>query len=354
MQAGNKNALACGINPLKLNKTMSYGKKLKNLAGYDFLRLALGFLIMASLSGCTLFSINIGPQVKSLKEKVVSGEGRNKVLLVEIQGFISNEKKKSLIGSQFETGMVEKVREVLQKAEKDDDIKALLIRINSPGGTVTSSDMIYHELKEFKKKKKIKIYAAMMDLAASGGYYIAMAADTIFAHPTTLTGSIGVISIKINAKELSDKIGLDWEIVKSGDKKDFLSPFRGLTPEERKLFQETIDSFHEQFVKVVDENRPELDLATVKKLADGRVYTAQQALEAKLVDKIGYLDDVEEFIKKDLKVEEFKLIIYHRSGQYKSNVYSSVPGPSTVNLFNFDLSTLPKALSPQFMYLWMQ
>lgn len=333
---------------------MSYEKIQKERSGLVFLKLTFGLLIIAWLSGCTLFSINIGPQVKSLKEKVVSGEGGDKVLLVEIQGFISNDKKKSLIGSEFETGMVEKVREVLQKAEKDDDIKALLIRINSPGGTVTSSDMIYHELKEFKKKKKIKIYAAMMDLAASGGYYIAMAADTIFAHPTSLTGSIGVISIKINAKELSDKIGLDWEIVKSGEKKDFLSPFRGLTPEERKLFQETIDSFHNQFVRVVDENRSDLDLAAVQKLADGRVYTSQQALESHLVDKIGYLDDVEEFIKTDLNLKEFKLIIYHRNGQYKSNVYSSVPGPSTVNLFNFDLTTLPRTLSPQFMYLWMQ
>ncbi|MFQ5716301.1 MAG: signal peptide peptidase SppA, partial [Nitrospinales bacterium] len=187
------------------------------------------------------------------------------------------------MGATAETGMVERIREILKKAEKDDEIKALLLRINSPGGTVTSSDIIYHDLKTFKKKKNVKIYAAFMDLAASGGYYIAMAADRIIAHPTSITGSIGVLALKVDLTKLMKKVGVDMEVVKSGDKKDFMSPFRPFTETERKLFQKSIDEFHQRFVETIAKNRRGLDLPDVEALADGRIYNARQALENKLV-----------------------------------------------------------------------
>jgi protease-4 len=310
----------------------------------------LGIFLIA-FSGCASF--NLGPSIKPLKEKTLTGKSSDKVLLVDIQGLISNQDKRAITGFPIKKGMVETVREILMKAEEDDNIKALLLRINSPGGTVTSSDIIYHEIMSYKKKKKIKVYVSIIDLAASGGYYIAMSGDKLMAHPTSLTGSIGVIAVKADVSGLMKKIGVGWEVVKSGDKKDFLSPFRALTPEERILFQNTINNFHNRFVDTITKNRPGLDLTTVRKLADGRVYNSDQALKEKLIDGIGYLDDTIELIEKELDLENPKVITYHRPGEYKSNLYSSLPNAPTINLLNIDLGLNLNRTSPHFMYLWM-
>ncbi len=298
-------------------------------------------------------AIRFGPSLDSLDEKAISGSGQSKALLIEVQGFISNESKKSILGQKIAVGMVEKIKESLALAEKDPDIKALWIKINSPGGTVTSSDIIYHEIKMFKERRKIKVYASVMDLAASGGYYIAVAADKIIAHPTSLVGSIGVIALKLNAEQLMGKIGLEWEVVKSGDKKDFLSPFRAFTSEERKLFQTTIDGFHNRFVQVVSENRSELDLHAVGKLADGRIFSADQALESKLIDQIAYMDETEEFIKNDLGIADIKIVTYYRPGEYKKNIYSSLPVNPDIKLIDLELDFFPKTRGPSFLYYWM-
>ncbi|HCG73994.1 MAG TPA: signal peptide peptidase SppA, partial [Nitrospina sp.] len=178
-----------------------------------------------------------GPSLGELKEVTIEGEGPGKILLVNVDGVINNQKDKTFSGSTVGLGMVEKIRSIVEKAEKDDEIKALLIKMNSPGGTVTASDIIFHLLKTYKENRKVRIYIQVMDLAASGGYYIALAGDEIIAHPTSLIGSIGVIALKVNLQELMTKVGVSWEIVKSGDKKDFMSPFRSFTKEERELFQ---------------------------------------------------------------------------------------------------------------------
>jgi len=192
-----------------------------------------------------------------------------------------------------------------------------------------------------------------MDLAASGGYYIALAGDEIAAHPTSLTGSIGVIAFKVNLENLMGKIGVDWEIVKSGDKKDFMSPFRSFTAEERKLFQNTVDTFHNRFVSLIAENRPQLDLEAVKSLADGRVFDSQQAKEFHLIDRIGYISDTMERIKLKLENPDLQTVTYQREGDYKSNLYSLFPQPPVFNLFNLNLGLDKNALSPNFLYLWM-
>ena len=167
-------------------------------------------------------TIQLGPSMGPLEETVLEGKGPGKILLVEVQGIINNQKDRTFAGATTKLGMVEEIREIIAKAENDDAITALLIKINSPGGTVTASDIILHDLLEFKKRSSIPIYVQVMDLAASGGYYIALAGDEIIAHPTSLIGSIGVIAFKVNLKNLMGKIGVDWEIVKSGDKKDFM------------------------------------------------------------------------------------------------------------------------------------
>ncbi len=157
--------------------------------------------------------------------------------------------------------------------------------------------------------------------------------------------------MKLNLQVLLDKVGVGFEVVKSGDKKDFLSPLRPLTEEERKLFQDMIDAYYGRFVAIIAENRKDLSVDAVKKLADGRVYTAEQALEAKLIDRIAYLDETEELIKKDLFLSDIKVVTYHRPGDYKANLYSFLPKETVINLINVDMDFPSSA--PYFMYLWM-
>jgi protease-4 len=208
---------------------------------------------------------------------------------------------------------------------------------------------------EFKRRTGTRIVACVTGLAVSGGYYVASAADEIIAHPTSVTGNIGVIALKFNVDQLLSKVGIQEETVKSADKKDIWSPFRPSTPEEKEIIQSVIDTFHDRFVGVVHAGRkPLLSKEEVDKLADGRIFTAEQALAAKLIDKIGYLDDAVKAIEGSLNLTEAKVITYLRSGSYKGSIYSSIPQRSDtdINLIavNGDfLSLIPEV---QFMYLW--
>ena len=318
----------------------------------EFIKYALISLLAVFLNAsCATFQF--GPSLGPLEEIVLEGEGPEKILLVDVRGIINIQKDRAFTGATTALGMVEWIREVIAKAEKDDDIKAVLIKVNSPGGTVTASDIILHELLLFKEKQAIPIYVHVMDLAASGGYYIALAGDEIAAHPTSLIGSIGVIAFKVNLENLMGKIGVDWEVVKSGDKKDFMSPFRSFTDEERKLFQRTIDNFHNRFVSVIAENRSKLDSVQVKALADGRVFDSQQAVKLNLIDRIGYISDTVKQIKHKLENADLQVVTYQREGDHKSNLYSFSPQTPAFNLINLNLGLNSHALSPYFLYLWM-
>tara|TARA_B100000686_G_scaffold350332_1_gene446022 strand:- start:326 stop:1306 length:981 start_codon:yes stop_codon:yes gene_type:complete len=308
------------------------------------------FGISLSLLGCA--TINIGPSLGELNEITIEGAGPDKILLVDIDGIINNRKDRTLTGNTIHLGMVEQVRSVIEKAEKDKSIKALLVKINSPGGTVTASDIIFNLFKEYKERNKVKIYVQVMDLAASGGYYIAISGDEIIAHPTSLIGSIGVIALKVNLKDLMTKIGVDWEIVKSGDKKDFMSPFRPFTKEERELFQITIDKFHKRFVTNIVNNRKGLNLSQVKVLADGRIFDAQEAKKFNLIDHISYLNGTVKKIKTDLKNLDLKLITYHRNEKFQGNIYSKLENPNIFKMINPYLNLNPNSLSPYFLYIW--
>jgi protease IV len=309
--------------------------------------------LVAVFFNASCANIQLGPSMGPMEEIVLQGEGTGKILLIDVRGIINNQKGRAFTGATTKLGMVELIREVIAKAEKDENIKALLIKINSPGGTVTASDIILHELLLYKKKYAIPIYVHVMDLAASGGYYIALAGDEIIAHPTSLIGSIGVIAFKVNLENLMGKIGVDWEVVKSGDKKDFMSPFRPFTDEERKLFQNTINNFHNRFVSVIAKNRTELSFDEVKSLADGRVFDSSDAMKLKLIDGIGYVSDTVEQIKLKLESPDLQVITYQREGEYKSNLYSLSPQPPAFNLINLNLGLDSNALSPYFLYLWM-
>ena len=316
-------------------------------------RVLLFFWIVIFSYSCAL--IKVSPQIESFEEIVVEeGSAVEKILLIDIDGPISNRPKKTLVGFRSDTGMVDRIREILKKAEKDKNIKGILLRVNSPGGTVTSSDIIYHEIKSFKERFKVKVYVSVIDVAASGGYYVALAGDSIMVHPTSLVGSIGVLALKLNLESLMDKVGVEWEVVKSSKKKDFMSPFRPLTKEERVLFQETIDRYYDRFVDLVVLNRDGLDVKEVRALADGRVYNARQALNNHLVDSIGYLKDLVELAKKELDQPDLKVVTYSRPREYKSNYYSSMGSTPKINLINLDLGFDWNQISPQFLFLWGQ
>jgi protease-4 len=198
----------------------------------------------------------------------------------------------------------------IKRATHDPEVEGIILEVDSGGGGITASDMIYKALQDFKKAQKGRVIVTLMgDVAASGAYYISLPSDIILAHPTTITGSIGVIMQSYNIKELAAKIGIRDETFKSGDNKDLLNPFRDVTPEQRALLQAVIDSLYNRFVKLVAEAR-KLNEADVRKLADGRIFVADEALEKKLIDGIGYSADAEKEMVRLLNVPEIKVLRY--------------------------------------------
>lgn len=176
----------------------------------------------------------------------------------------------------------------LKRFAKDDSVKAIVVRINSPGGGVGPSQEIYEEIRKLKGKKPV--VSSMGAVAASGGYYVACGSQKIYANPGTITGSIGVIMQFVNVKELIEKIGVKGLVVKSGELKDTGSPVRDMSPEERQYLQGVIDNVHAQFVRAVADGRG-LDVEAVRKLADGRIFSGEQARALGLVDALGNQED---------------------------------------------------------------
>jgi protease-4 len=182
----------------------------------------------------------------------------------------------------------EKFAKEIRKARKDDNIKAIVLRVNSPGGSVVASEVIWREMAEAKKSKPV--YVSMGEVAASGGYYISAPADTIVAQPNTITGSIGIFGMMFNAQELLNKhLGITTDVVKTGELSDFMNPTRPMTEVERSIIQRTIEDGYETFISRVSEGRG-MSTEAVKEIASGRVWTGNQAKERGLVDVLGGLN----------------------------------------------------------------
>src|SRR5881296_3771071 len=307
------------------------------------------------LAGCSLISLDLTPRIEPLREQTVEGHGRAKILLLDISGFLSDEggAPSLVIGgpAPARVPLLVRVREELTKAAADPDVRALVVRIDSAGGTVTASDVIYRELVLFKRETGRPVVAVMLDVAASGGYYVALGADTIVAHPTTVTGSIGVIMVTVNAEGLMQKLGVAAAAIKSGERKDMGSPFRALTGEERQIFQSVIDGLQGQFLARLVESR-KLPTDAARRVADGRVYTAQQALALKLIDRIGYMDDALELTRKAIGVDQAKVVVYHRPSEYRATYYARSEAPA--GSLDVSLSRLASVMGagPGFFYLW--
>jgi len=203
------------------------------------------------------------------------------VAIVRVEGLIISEDD---VTTGAPSGVI---IEELERAAADSTVKAIVLRVDSPGGTVTGSAQIHEAILELEKP----VVASMGGTAASGGYYVSAPADYIFARPDTTTGSIGVIYTLFNAEELIDELGLEVTTITSGPNKDIGSLWDDLTPEQREIFESLVDESYDQFVEIVADGRANLDVEEVRELADGRIYSGRQALENGLVDELGNLDD---------------------------------------------------------------
>jgi protease-4 len=316
-------------------------------------RLAVLALVLAGAAGCFLHiesPLGLGGR-GPLEEEVVEGRGRAKVLLVDVAGLITDEPSKRAFGLVEEESTLGAVHAALAKAADDSRIRAIVLRIDSPGGGVTASDEIFAEIVRFKHEQGIPVVASLGDLAASGGYYVACAADRIVAHPTTVTGSIGVILANVDLAGLLEKLGIRDETYKAGAHKDLLSPLRPPTPEERRIVQRVLDALHARFVAVVRESRPHLATARLAELTDGRIFDAAQALEAGLVDEIGDLHQAIAEARRVAGVEEARVVRYHRPGGQRRDLYARGGAPVEVSLLPARwFADLPRG--PRFLYLW--
>ncbi len=312
-------------------------------------------LLLSCFAVFSCITITPTKQLQPYVEKTLIEGKASKILVIHIKGVISDSVSGgSFLGGEEKIPLSAQIREQLDMAAKDKSIKALILDIDSPGGEVTTCDIIHHEIISYKKKNSIPVTVIMGSLAASGGYYLSMTGDTVVAHPTTITGSIGVLITKLSIKELLDKVGVHDETIKSGSNKSMGSFLKDMTPEEQKLFQQIVDNMYERFLQVILQSRKNLTADELRKIADGRILIAQDALKYGLIDKIGYFDDAIDSAKKAAGIEDPKIITYVRPGSYRPNVYAGaqINNEGTINIFSLEVDQFSSKFGTRFMYLW--
>ena len=309
------------------------------------------------LAGCgpSAFRIELVPANQQLEETVIQRDKgifvSDKIAVIDVDGLLINTRKRGFMrgGDNPVSLFVEK----LDKAATDRRVKAVVLRLNSPGGTVAASDIMYHSLREFKRKTGKPVLACILDLGCSGAYYLACGSDGIIAQPGGVTGSIGTIMQTFSLAGTMEKIGVKAVAIKSGKLKDLGSPLHDLREEEQKVLEGIINQFFEQFLTVVLEGRKEIGEQKLRGLADGRVYTAKEALQENLIDRVGYPADGIEWAKEIAGVEKARVVMYHRPLGYKANVYgSSMSAEGVGALVNVKLPDWLTSDGAQFLYLW--
>jgi len=311
--------------------------------------LCLIFVIFAIIGVTAQRFVDVAGPGPMLMEQYVEGnvKTKNRIAVVPLSGPIFD------MGG-FHVGAVEVVTAGLKKAEKDSRVRAVILEVNSPGGGITASDLLLRRVKELQDSGK-KVVVLMKDVAASGGYYVSAGADMIVAHPTTITGSIGVIVASLHYGEGLTKIGIKQVVYKSGEMKDLLSPMRDASPEEQALLEEVVATMFAKFKNVVMEGRSgkvtEEDFA---KIADGRILTAQQALDVHLIDAIGYREDAVKEAKRLAGVSDAAVVYYWRKEGLSSLLMKtrdlkgavSSPAGALLRKMTRDYTGSP------FLYLW--
>jgi len=304
------------------------------------------------LGACINLNLPAGFGSSELVERVVSGTAGSKILLLPVAGMISQSERSDRFGLSRRPSLVARVRAQLDRAAEDEDVSAVILRIDSPGGTVTASDILHREVTRFKEETGRPVISHFMGTAASGAYYLAMASDHVLAHPTTVTGSIGVIFSGVSLAGLMEKVGVTDQSITSGPYKDASSPLREMRPEERAQLQSMVDDFYGRFVDIVDAGRPSLARGAVVAAADGRVYSAEQALELGLVDGVGYLQEAVAEAERRAGLSESRVIRYVPESYTAEGLYADAV--AAVEPPSFEARALLGSLArPAFLYLWL-
>lgn len=311
-------------------------------------------LLALAITGCTSIKLNLFTgKSDPLQEFTLSGSGKDKVLIIPINGMISNSADFSLLSEH--AGMLENITAQLQCAKEDPEIKAILLKIDSPGGLVTTSDILYKEISDFKKETGKIVVVSMMDFATSGAYMVSLPVDMITAHPTTVTGSIGVVFMRPQISDLMNKIGVKVDVSKSGRNKDMGSPFRQPTPEEDQMFQHIIDDFNKSFLDLVKKHR-KIKPVDLQKIATARIFIAKDALKMGLIDKICYLNEALDECKSMAKLSKnAKVVIYRRKYYPNDNIYNTSLSKTTghrISLINMGILNNLGAVKSGFYYIW--
>ncbi len=313
--------------------------------------LALSVLLNAGLAAGLLFKSahRAGPRGRgedeypSFTERHSYGRGAVKVVRIPVTGVITRQVDGGLFGTPFD--MTESVLRQVRAATHDDDVGGLLVEVDSPGGAITPTDEIYEALLAFRESRDDRrVVVFVRDMAASGGYYVAMAGDHVVAEPTALVGSISVLVQALNWHTLSEKIGISDTTIKSGRNKDLLNPFREVNPEHVAVLQGVVDEMHEQFVAIVAASR-ELGEDDAKRLTDGSVFTANRAFEEGLVDEVGYWEDAMDAIGELLGRDEVRIVRYERP-QRLVDLFAQLRNPLAAP------TALFRPQPARLMYLW--
>lgn len=295
-------------------------------------------------------TINLDQQKGAVKQSTVLGVDAfaDSVALIDLVGTIGP--------AGFGLGQsidIDDVALMLRYAASDPSIHAVVLRINSPGGGVAASETLHDLVMEFRQNYKKPVVISMADVAASGGYYIAMAGDTIFAQPSTITGSVGVIIPSINASQGLKSIGIVSNSITSGPNKDLASPVTPINDEHHRILQSVVDDFYDQFRTLVLNARP--DISDPDTALDGRIFTGRQALEAGLVDHLGGISEAFEAATILASLERAKLVKLYRSSVQPTTPYTSISAPHTraATTSPWPIPAIDRSASPGIYYLWI-
>jgi len=286
--------------------------------------------IALAASACLNVEIPLFSGGGDLHERLLRGERGPKILLVDLSGTLGLRAPSRLLGLPGAESPIARLREELDRARRDDEIAALVLRIDSPGGTVIASEILHGEVERWKRETGRPVVAQLMGVAASGGYYVAMAADRVQAYPATITGSIGVIMLGFNASGLMEKVGVGYQTFTSGAFKDAGSPFRAMSEPEREQLGSVVKDLFAGFLDVVGRGRPKLTREEIERLADGRIYSARQALASGLIDGIGDLEQTIALAEQAAGVTgDARLVVYRRPGERWENLFSAASASLT-------------------------
>jgi protease-4 len=315
--------------------------------------------LLLALGGCTGIRLIIDavPASDAITETEVMADedtrwGGDKVALIDVRGLLVDADRRGVLGGA--ENPVSRFAESLDRARRDGQVRAIIVRIDSPGGTVSATDSMHGELRHFREQANKPIVVLMADVAASGGYYLACGGDHLIAQPTSITGSIGVIIQTINFAEGMNRIGIRADAITSGPNKSMGSPFEPMPAEHRALLQGIVDEFYDGFRSVVVESRPGVSPADLDWITDGRVVTGRRAAEIGLVDATGDLRDAFSSAKSMAQIPRARLVKYHRPIEFVGSTYAVAPDQpaAQVNLVQLNLDAGGWRDRPGFYYLW--